>query len=61
MSQKEVVNWHVPFLPILAHVVRVPPVAVETTVREVCQLCKDVRVGVEDQVEVSEPDVSGGD
>lgn len=61
VSQQEVMNRHVPFLPVLTKVVCIPPVAVESAVGKLRELSPKVEVCVEDQVEVSQPDVRGGD
>jgi len=57
VTNEEVVDGVVPLAPVLAQVVGVPPVGVESAVRKLTQLRPEVQVGVEEAVEFDEPDV----
>ena len=39
MTKEVVVDWLVPFAPILTEVTGIPPITIEASVRELTQLC----------------------
>ena len=50
-------NGHVPFAPVLAKIISIPPVAVESTITESGQLRKQIQIRMEHTVENREPNV----
>jgi len=58
MTHEETMNGKIPFSPVLRKISSVPPVVVEPSICEVCELPKEVHIGVEEGVEPHEPEVS---
>ena len=53
MPVQEIVDWHVPLFPVLAQIVCVPPVAVETSVSKHSKLGKQIHKDMEKKVKNS--------
>lgn len=50
-------NGLVPLFPVLTEVARVPPIAIESSVCELCELRQEIEPRVEDEIEHREPEV----
>jgi len=58
VTNQEIMNGHVPFAPVLAKVISIPPVAVESAITESGQLREQIQVRMKHTIENSEPNVA---
>jgi len=58
MPHQPIVDWIVPFSPVLSQIACIPPIRVEATVCKSCYLTPEICPGVEETKEDGKPDVS---